>query len=233
MIVIISPSKTFSDKIKIGNSDIVFKKEVEELFQSLQKLSVNEIEYIFKVSNQLANLIYGYYNNEKKLVRAIDLYEGVAFKELKKDDLEIPNDKLLILSALYGVLRPEDNIFKYRLDFNVKYFGNLAEYWKDKVKDYINDKYRDEILINLSSKEFHHLIIGVNNLYDIDFVNINDSNKRISSVLLKQLRGGLSHVIIKNKINTIDEIKDIKILGFEYNNILSKANNIVFTNIKK
>ncbi|HHW79972.1 MAG TPA: YaaA family protein [Acholeplasmataceae bacterium] len=228
MIVLISPSKTFSNDIKKGTSEPVFINKAKALRNKIAKLSLNEIKTVFKLSDKLTNEVYNYYQKDNVESTAINLYEGVLYKALKEDTLKIKDNKLYILSAMYGLLKPFDNISYYRLDFNIKYFGNLYNYWSEPVNNYLKTNYQDEIIINLASKEFSSLINKLPNLITIEFSNLD--NKKLSSVLLKQLRGYLANIIINNNIKTLDELKKIKIKDFFYNENLSNNNIIYFSN---
>ena len=56
---------------------------------------------------------------------------------MSEEDLSYMNEKLRILSGIYGILRPSDEINPYRLEmgtnFSVNSAGNLYEFWGDKV----------------------------------------------------------------------------------------------------
>lgn len=96
-------------------------------------------------------------------VKAINLYNGVAFKKLEIEqytskELEYLNNSLIILSAMYGALNPFDNIKKYRLDMTMKISENsLYSFWSEKVTVYINEllsQDSEKILLNLASNEY-------------------------------------------------------------------------------
>lgn len=227
MIILLSPSKTFSNSKIKGNSSPIFKNKELELRDRLKSFSLPLIKKNFNVSDKLVNEVYNYYQKEEESVAAIELYEGVQFKELKMEELIFKDNTLYIISALYGLLRPFDSICKYRLDFNFKALGNLYNYWEEDVKNYLESKYYNELIINLTSKEFHPLFKGLNNVINIEFLS--DNNKRLSSVLLKQLRGNLARIIINKNIKTVDELKELKIKEFKYNISLSSEKVLYFT----
>lgn len=227
MIILLSPSKTFSNSKIKGNSIPIFKSKEKELRGKLKNFSLPLIKKHFKLSDKLADEVYNFYQKEEESVSAIELYEGIQFKELKAEELLFKHNKAYIVSALYGLLRPFDNISKYRLDFNFKAVGNLYNYWKDDVKDYLESNYKNELLINLTSKEFHPLFKELDNVINIEFTSSN--NKRLSSVLLKQLRGAMAQIIINENIKTIDELKELKVKGFTFNDELSSKKVLYFT----
>ena len=226
MIILLSPSKTFSNtKIK-GNSSPIFKSKELELRGRLKSFGLPLIKKHFKLSDKLTDEVFNFYQKEEENVAAIELYEGVQFKELKHEELNFKDNNLYIISALYGLLRPFDNVCKYRLDFNFKALGNLYNYWRNDIKDYLESKYNNKPIINLASKEFHTLFKDLNNVINIEFVS--ENNKRISSVLLKQLRGAMARVIINENIKTIDELKELKVKDFTFNAELSSKKVLYF-----
>lgn len=232
MIVVISPSKTFSKSNKTGIDNLLFPNEKEELFDNLRKLSKDDIKESFKLSPKLTEEVYSYFHdplNIKSKTSAGSLYSGQLYQQLDYDNISFnnTNNNLYIISALYGLLNHLDNINKYRLDFNYKKIGNLYDYWNTKITDYFNNNYIDEIIIDLTSKEFYPLIKDVNNLVTIDFKRLDD--KRVGSVLLKQARGLLANLIITRNVKTIGQLTQLEALGFTYNNKLSNAKNLVFT----
>lgn len=226
MIVLIPPSKTFSNSTKTGSSEPVFTTKANILKKYLENKTLQDLISEFKVSPKLAKTVYEYYHGINQKVSAIYLYEGVLYKALKANTLNFNVNKLYIISALYGLVRPFDNIKKYRLDFTIKSLGNLYNYWRDEITNYFNNNYKDEIIINLTSKEFSPLLKDLNNLITIEFIN--KDNKRLSSVLLKQLRGYLANIIINNNILNTEELKKIIINDFSFNNDLSTKTTYYF-----
>lgn len=158
----------------------------------------------------------------------MSLFSGVSYKAMNANNLEVENNKLYILDALYGLIRSHDNIQRYRLDFTINVCGNLYDYWKDSITIYLQKRHKHDVLIDLSSKEFSPLISNCLNVYRIDFTL---SSKRISNVLLKQMRGKMTRYLIEKNINSLDDLKKLKIEGFEYNPQLSSSTNFIFTRL--
>ena len=68
-------------------------------------------------------------------------------------------EKLRILSGLYGVLKPLDLIQAYRLEMGTKMpvgvKKNLPAFWKDKVTKLLNEEMKGQAyLLNLASNEY-------------------------------------------------------------------------------
>ena len=74
------------------------------------------------------------------------------------DNISFAQKHLLILSGLYGVLKPFDLISSYRLEMGIKYsflpdYANLYN-WRPLLTKYMNDFSSNSPIINLASKEY-------------------------------------------------------------------------------
>lgn len=162
--------------------------------------------------NNLLNVI----KEEKN--QAIFFYSGLAFKYLDVTtlNLEYLNKNLRILSALYGDLRPLDLINAYRLDFTDK---TLYKYW--------NIDYKDELVINLASKEYSKMIKS-NNMITIDFKEYKDNKLTTSGTYNKMLRGLFLRYMCINEITDTNLLKEFNELDYTFNKELSNDNLFVY-----
>lgn len=245
MKIIFSPSK----EMKVGelNSPFSFspkfKNESKEILSILKNLDKNQIEKIMKIKGELLEETYNNIINYDSLseVKAINLYNGVAFKKLELEsynsrELEYLNNSLIILSAMYGVLNPFDNIKKYRLDMTMKISENsLYSFWSEKVTAYINEllsQDSEKILLNLASNEYSKMINkkALNfKMITVDFKEIKNGKYSSVSSFSKQGRGMLLNHLIKNQITNIEDIKKFSKEGYSFNSELSNENTIIFS----
>src|SRR5690606_6582842 len=86
-----------------------------------------------------------------------DVYIGLEAENFEEEDFQFAQDHLRILSGLYGVLRPLDEMFPYRLEMGtglkVGRKKNLYEFWGDKITDLLNEDIKNsdsKYLINLA-----------------------------------------------------------------------------------
>ncbi|MFR1676667.1 MAG: YaaA family protein [Fusobacterium sp.] len=245
MKVIFSPSK----EMKVGelNSPFSFspkfKDESKEILNILKNLDKNQIEKIMKIKGELleetySNIINYELNPE---IKAINLYNGVAFKKLELEsynskELEYLNNSLIILSAMYGALNPFDNIKKYRLDMIMKISENsLYSFWNEKVTAYINEllsQDSEKILLNLASNEYSKIINKKSlnfKMITVDFKEFKNGKYLSVSSFSKQGRGMLLNYLIKNQITNIEDIKKFSKEGYSFNSELSNENTIIFS----
>lgn len=245
MKIIFSPSK----EMKVGelNSPFSFspkfKDESKEILNILKNLDKNQIEKIMKIKGELleetySNIINYELNPE---IKAINLYNGVAFKKLEIEqytskELEYLNNSIIILSAMYGALNPFDNIKKYRLDMTMKISENsLYSFWSEKVTVYINEllsQDSEKILLNLASNEYSKMINKKSlnfKMITIDFKEFKNGKYLSVSSFSKQGRGMLLNYLIKNQITNIEDIKKFSKEGYSFNSELSNENTIIFS----
>ena len=245
MKIIFSPSK----EMKNGELNspfsfsLKFKDESKEILNILKNLDKNQIEKIMKIKGELLEETYNNIINYDSLsvVKAINLYNGVAFKKLELEsynsrELEYLNNSLIILSAMYGALNPFDNIKKYRLDMTMKISENsLYSFWSEKVTVYINElllQDNEKILLNLASNEYSKMINKKSlnfKMITIDFKEFKNGKYLSVSSFSKQGRGMLLNYLIKNQITNIEDIKKFSKEGYSFNSELSNENTIIFS----
>ncbi len=245
MKIIFSPSKEMRDReiLSLSSSPIFFKEKNLELLKKLQNFSKENIAEMMKLKGKLLDETFE--NIEKfdslKNISALSLYNGVSFKNLElekydSDNLWYANSTILILSAFYGVLHPNNSIKKYRLDMTMKISSSsLYSFWSKEVTDYISNLLKndsDKILINLASGEYSKMIDRKNFPYkiiDVDFKENKNGKFQSVSSFAKQGRGSMLDYLIKNKITDVEKIKTFRELGYQFNNELSNKDKFIFT----
>lgn len=252
MITIMSPTKTFNDNtcpLKFNMDAMTFKDEIKELIAILKQYDVSEIMDIMKVSKELGEATYRKYDIfEKDLngYKAIYYFYGEAFKgldalTLDEKDIEFGNEHLLILSGLYGVLKPLDVMKPYRLEMGTKLKAanekDLYSYWRKRLTSYmlksLEDTSGEKVLINLASDEYSKALdlkhINENyNVITIGFKENRDGKYKIIGTYAKKARGIMTRYILKNKINNVEEIKGFDEEGYKFSEEQSDDRNLIF-----
>ena len=127
-------------------------------------------------------------------------------------ELDFLQNHLYILSALYGLLKPLDEIRCYRLEMQAKIPFRLYDFWKDDLARQINDP----ILLNLASEEYAKCIRKYKKLIDVRFVEKHKDKYVEKGVYAKMARGAMVRFIAINRIENIEEIKNFKEFDYEY-----------------
>ncbi len=218
MKIIFSPSKEmreeniFENK-KIEFTESPFKDKTNILIDILRQKSIKDIQNYDKL----------------KYIPAISMYYGVSFKELELEaysekSLKYLKDKLFILSALYGFLQAFDLVKKYRLDMTMSIVDKgLYNFWKKEINEYISKSLtEDEVLLNLASGEFSKLIDTKKiNMINLDFKEEKDGTYKSVSTYSKKARGKFLNYLMKNQIDSLEEIEKINLDGYALNKDLS------------
>ena len=220
MIIILSPAKTFSKMKTISNQVPYFNHDTLTLVKSLKKKKVSDFMECMKISKNLATEVKGYYLNfGLEQLSAIHTYDGQAYKgfdigsasELLIDKM---NQRLYILSGLYGMLKPLDGISYYRLDIKDKVIQNLYPFWKKKIESYLNHYHQHEVIINLASSEYSRLLPKNSKIITIDFLQIQNGKYKSISMFVKKMRGMMARYLIEHDITEIEDIKSILLDGY-------------------
>ncbi len=192
MKIILGPSKTFNfnNEINSATPRPKYIQTAKEIFPKFKALSLEEHKQLYGLSDKKTQEVYEMHQNHgKKLYYAIEMYSGHVFKQLKLEeyDKEWLNEHVVIIDALYGVIKPFDLIAPYRIYFDLKQdIVDLKEIWTDKINDYFKDE--DEI-INLASKEYSKFI--KKDMKEFHFEG--------STMKIKESRGKKLHELIKKK----------------------------------
>ncbi|MCI6609457.1 MAG: YaaA family protein [Ezakiella sp.] len=231
MKIILSPSKemAFTER---KNKKVKLNDITREILNEIQRLSKADLQKILKVSDKIIDEVYEYYNNFDKgdSFCALDMYNGMAFKEMHFNAEEVYD--VVILSAFYGCLKPNDIVKPYRLDFNANLKVNgisLKKLWVDYYNNYFT---KGETILNLASDEFSSMINRNDfDFIDFDFYEIKDGKEKRHSTISKKLRGKMANFIVKNKITRLDDLKDFNDYGFVFDKVNSNDKLYVFRRI--
>ena len=150
MKIVISPAKSlnFESDLPTQNfSEASFLKESRQINGVLKKLKPNDLSKLMDISDKLAELNWERNqswktpfttNNSRPAIYAFDgeVYTGIDAYTLPTDKMEDLQNRLFILSGLYGLLKPLDLIQAYRLEMGTSIAigesKNLYAFWRPK-----------------------------------------------------------------------------------------------------
>lgn len=251
MKIVISPAKSLNFEKELPTetfSQASFLKEARQVHQVLKQKSPKELSELMAISEKLADLNWQRNldwktpfttKNARPAVYAFDgdVYTGLDAYSIPPSKLESLQDKLRILSGLYGLLKPLDLIQPYRLEMGTKLpIGerkNLYEFWKETVTKALNKELKkDELFINLASNEYFSAV-DVKALkvpvITPDFKDYKDGKLKMISFFAKKARGMMVRYIIETNAQTIEDLKGFNYDGYQFDANLSKGNHLVFT----
>jgi len=253
MKVLISPAKTIDIKELDKSFDYSvanFLTESSQLVKKLKKFSVKKIEALMHVSTDLAQINYTRFQNWSEPIEinsavspAIfafngEVYKGFDAQSLTEEQLESAQNKVRILSGLYGILKPLDLLFPYRLEMGTKWsitpnHKNLYQFWGKKLSLFLNNEMeKGEVIINLASNEYfkaidqkqlkHAIITPV-------FKEFKNGEYKIVMMYAKHARGAMARYIVTNKIESAEELKLYNVDGYSFDANQSSENEWVYT----
>ena len=157
---------------------------------------------------------------------------------LSDEDISYAQDRLRILSGLYGILKPLDLIQPYRLEMGTRLafddYTTLYNYWADKLSIELNKqskKLKEKTLVNLASQEYFKAVdlkALKMNVVDVEFLDNKNGTYKIISFWAKKARGLMAQYIIKNRIETIEGLQAFDSEGYLFDSESSTDNKLIF-----
>lgn len=253
MLILLSPAKTLNFNIQPQTKNYsapLFPDKAKELVQLLRKFSPPQLQKLMSINPKLADLNVQRYldwelpftpDNAKQslLVFNGEVYNGLKAPTLSAEDLDYAQERLLVLSGLYGALRPLDLMQPYRLEMGTKLKskkGNdLYAFWGDQITAYVNQQIKaggHKFLINLASDEYFSVLSKEKLNADIitpQFRDFSNGSYKFLTVYGKKARGMMARFIIKNRIEEVEQLKLFDENGYYFNEQLSEGSTWVFT----
>ena len=251
MKIVISPAKSLNFEKELPTSQYTeasLLKEARQVHKVLKQKNPAELSELMHISDKLAQLNWERNQdwktpftpeNARPAIFTFDgdVYTGLDAYTIPVEKLDVLQDKLRILSGLYGILKPLDLIQAYRLEMGTKLpigeAKNLYEFWKETVTKTLNKELKKgELFVNLASNEYFSAV-DVKALkvpvITPDFKDYKDGKLKIISFFAKKARGMMVRYIIDTNAETIDDLKGFNYEGYQFDATLSKGNHLVFT----
>lgn len=251
MKIVISPAKSlnFEKELPFDNyTQPSFLKQSKIVHAELQLKTPKELANLMAISDKLADLNWQRnkdwktpFNpkNARPAVYAFDgdVYTGLDAYSLSESKLALLQERLRILSGLYGLLKPLDLIQPYRLEMGTKMpvgeNKNLYEFWKSLLTEAINKELKnDELFVNLASNEYFSALDTKSLKVPVitpEFKDYKDGKLKMISFFAKKARGMMVRFIVDTQAETLDDLKAFNYDGYAFDANLSKGNQLVFT----
>lgn len=233
MKLIVSPAKSLNQEDKLPTNKYtlpVFEELAGQVNRKLSRMTKDEIAELMSISDKLADLNYGRYQdfkekhtpeNSRPAIYMFDgdVYTGIDAYTIPEEKIDRLQDSLRILSGMYGILKPLDLIQPYRLEMGTKLSiesnEDLYELWKDKITSQLNSELdTDEIFVNLASQEYFKAVDSKKLNAEIIspvFKDFKNGKLKIISFYAKKARGLMVRYILDQNIDSLEGIK-----GFDY-----------------
>ena len=253
MIALIAPAKRLDYDSDLSVEDFSIAehlKESKKLIKELQKKSPEDLSSLMGLSENLSILNFERNMNwqvpkkpSNEVRQAIfafkgDVYVGLDSETLSKSDIKYAQKNLAILSGLYGLLKPLDLMYPYRLEMGTKMKNengkNLYEFWGNKITTSINElakKNNSKGIINLASVEYFSSVKTENldfPVYSPVFKDFKNGKYKIISFFAKKARGSMARFVIQNKIKNPRDLNKFNLDGYKYSKKESSEYSPVF-----
>lgn len=251
MKIVISPAKSlnFESDLPTQNfSEASFLKEASQIHRVLKKLKPKDLSGLMSISDNLAQLNWERNqswkipftpDNSRPAIYAFDgeVYTGVDAYTIPMDKMEDLQNRLFILSGLYGLLKPLDLIQAYRLEMGTSIAigesKNLYAFWKSKITKALNKSIsKGDFLLNLASNEYFSAV-DIKSLkvkvITPEFKDYKEGKLIMISFFAKKARGLMVRYIIDTNAQTIEDIKGFNYEGYAFDANLSDDSKLVFT----
>lgn len=252
MLALVSPAKKMDFESECSTEVVTkprFLRETKDLIKITKDLSTSDLQGLMKISEKLAILNYDRFQNfstpfnvdnarPAALAFKGDTYVGLDAGSLSSDDLSYAQDRLGILSGLYGLLKPLDLIQAYRLEMGTKLSNargkDLYDFWGSRIAEACNDlveTHKDKTVISLASNEYIKAMNpkALNGpLITCHFKELKSGEPKVVGLFAKRARGAMARYMVQNRIEQPDGLKKFKEDGYYFEKSLSDKENFVF-----
>lgn len=151
-----------------------------------------------------------------------DIYRGLQAKTFTHEDRQYADTVLVILSGLYGAVRPFDAVHPYRLELMYKLrgkgFKNLYEFWQDKVASCLPT---DGPIINLASQEYMKVVepyIDAKRVIAPQFLTASGTpgHQTFVAIHAKVARGAFAKWLITHRIDDLARLPEFNDFDYVY-----------------
>ncbi len=255
MLLLLSPAKTLDYETRVPAvvarkaSEPLFTEEAAALIGLLRQKTPAQVAELMALSDKLAALNVARYAawtpahtpaNSKPAVLAFDgdVYDGLQAKTLKAADLTWAQQHLVILSGLYGALRPLDRLQPYRLEMGTTLVTprgkDLYAWWGERVAAYLDARQADvarPLVVNLASIEYARVVPRKAlraRVVDVVFEEGEGGQAKVISFFAKKARGLLARHAIVKRARSVQALEDFSAEGYALDRAASSVHKLVF-----
>lgn len=241
MLILLSPSKTLDESPLPDDHPATtprLRPDADQLAGQLRDLTPQELQSLMGISERLAALNHRRYLDYapspeagKPALRTFngDVYRSLPVARYTPDDLAHAQDRVRILSGLYGLLRPLDRVQPYRLEMGTRLANprgdNLYDFWGDRITDLLNDDLdalpddEPRIVLNLASNEYFRAVNTEKlrgRLVKPVFKEWKRDRYKVIAIYAKRARGAMMDWIIRERVDDLEGLRDFEGLDYRW-----------------
>ena len=250
MLVVISPAKRLDWTVTdLSGTVPEFAREASILAGHARQLSLRDLKSLMGLSDDLAKLNrdrFRDYSSEpsSEVLRpaafafAGDTYIGLDVRSLDADHLDWAQNHLRILSGLYGVLRPLDEIQPYRLEMGSRLATRrgktLYDFWGSEIARSLRktaEQSGTDTLVNCASQEYFGAVdteaLGLRVVTPV-FLEDRGGEAKVVSFFAKRARGAMARFVVERRLMDPRDLCEFDVGGYAFDDDRSSPDAQVF-----
>jgi cytoplasmic iron level regulating protein YaaA (DUF328/UPF0246 family) len=166
--------------------------EKKKVATSPEKFDLSSLTFASELSAIRSQATAGY--DSSQTLPAIEIYDGVLYQGLGWDSLSAiqkkrANSRVLIVSALFGLIKPLDQIFQYKIKIDSKL-------WRDAIAT-VSDKYVNELVIDCRSSTYKNVwTVNPEKTVDVRVFKVTSAERSVITHMSKKYRGELTRHLL-------------------------------------
>ncbi len=255
MLFLLSPAKTLDYETPLPPAlqrratEPLFADQAAQLIRLLRRKPPAQVAALMDLSPALAQLNVDRYvawspqadaANSRPAVRAFngDVYDGLQAATLGTAELNWAQKHLVILSGLYGVLRPLDRLQPYRLEMGTALANprgkDLYAWWGDTLAEWLNAQQAEErrpVVVNLASQEYARAALRPAlraRVVDCQFEDWHGDRYKIISFFAKKARGMMARWVVQHRVRSVPALRAFDAGGYALDPAVSGEDRLVF-----
>ncbi len=253
MLMLVSPAKSLDEKTPVQtplHTQGVLLKQAAQLIEELQLIGPEEIGQLMHISEKLSELNYQRYQDwqlpfppeQAKQAAWLfkgDVYQGLDAYSLSEQGVDYIQAHLRILSGLYGLLKPCDDMLPYRLEMGTKFVNlkgkDLYTFWGAQITELLNEELahqKSKTVVNLASMEYFKAVkpkLLKARIITPIFKDWKNGKYKIISFYAKRARGLMARYAADNLLENAEDLKFFDVDGYGFDAESSSETEWVFT----
>jgi len=243
MLTVISPAKSMnttpSPDFLPPASEPAFSERAKKLASRARQLKPSGLADLMNLSDDLASLNHDRFQSFGKqqrkhalLLFSGDVYRGLDAGSMTHEEFLRINERLRVLSGLYGLLKPLDGIEPYRLEMGTRLENpkgkSLYAFWDDLItKQMMKDLEESDgppVIINLASNEYWKAVDNKSlqaPVITIGFREYRNNKPTLISFSAKVARGMMARFMIDGHVDHPEGLKAFALDGYQFDPDLS------------
>jgi len=254
MFILLSPAKKLEFDAPwdttLPYTEAALMRETVIVHRVAKRLKTTDVAALMRLSDNLAELNRERFQDWDRVHTTVnsrpaalafdgDVYTGLDARSWTREQLIAAQDRLGILSGLYGILRPLDLMQPYRLEMSTsldnKRGRNLYAFWGDLITKELNKRLAAldaPFVMNLASTEYFKSVNPKTlkaPVIDARFVEIKEDKPQMMMFFAKRARGMMARWMLENNVHKISDLQSFNADDYAFDPANSTATSLTFS----